>query len=157
MGQHMRHSMDHIEPAITAALDASILDIHYDLRQRGRADEYDWDAAWRRLELVSDKIALLTGWAEQGVPVSHPLRVHFMLAGNSELEYPMKTTVARELGFAAHHAIHHMAMIKIIATSPRVGQLDEDQLPADFGRAPSTVNFDHRVDAGTTIPRTNHS
>jgi hypothetical protein len=46
------------------------------------------------------------------------------------------------LGFAAHHAIHHMAMVKIIAIQT-LG-VKEIDLPADFGMAPSTVNYFHQ-------------
>jgi predicted Fe-Mo cluster-binding NifX family protein len=44
------------------------------------------------------------------------------------------------MGFAAHHAIHHMAMVKIIATQT-VG-LSKEELSPDFGRAPSTIVYD---------------
>ena len=66
-----------------------------------------------------------------------------MLSGDSPDEYALTSTVSRELGFAAHHAIHHMAMVRIMATCEHVGQLTDQDLPPDFGRAPSTVNFDH--------------
>ena len=40
----------------------------------------------------------------------------------------------------AHHAIHHMLMVKIIATR-HVG-IGEDELLVGFGRAPSTIWYD---------------
>jgi hypothetical protein len=48
--------------------------------------------------------------------------------------------VERELGFAVHHAIHHLAMVKIIAQNTL--QLSTKDLPIDFGKAPSTVVFE---------------
>lgn len=45
------------------------------------------------------------------------------------------STLARELAFATHHAIHHHAIIKMIATSI------DYKLPSEFGVAPSTQNF----------------
>ena len=80
--------------------------------------------------------------------LQRPVHACFMLSSSSlssEQDHAaaLPSTVARELGFAAHHAIHHMAMIKIIATHGQVGKLDPvKDLPADFGRAPSTVQYD---------------
>jgi hypothetical protein len=52
------------------------------------------------------------------------------------------TQVERELGFAAHHAIHHLAMVKIIAETTL--KLTPDELPIDFGKAPSTIVFERQ-------------
>ena len=73
----------------------------------------------------------------------HPVQACFMLSGDSEKEYALASTIGRELGFAAHHAIHHMALVKLIATET-IG-LNETDLPDGFGRAPSTINFDRRA------------
>lgn len=143
IGQHVRHSMDHMEPAVRAALDAGHTEIHYDLRERGGAVENDMDAAYDRLQKIATLIEdLSSGTANDDH--TRPIGAMFMLSGDSSDEFKLNSTVARELGFAAHHAIHHLAMVKIIATSG-VGKLKESDLPSDFGRAPSTVNFDHVV------------
>lgn len=39
-------------------------------------------------------------------------------------------------------------MIRVIATTDRVGLSEDDDLPYEFGRAPSTVNFDHGRQGG---------
>ena len=67
----------------------------------------------------------------------------FMLSGDSAEEFAIPSLLGRELAFAAHHAIHHLALIKIIALG-EVGGLQDTDLPLDFGRAPSTVNHDER-------------
>ena len=72
--------------------------------------------------------------------ISDPIYAFFMLFGNSE-EYKLASTMERELGFAAHHAIHHMAMVKIIAQQTL--QLPLELLPVDFGKAPSTIVYDN--------------
>jgi hypothetical protein len=73
--------------------------------------------------------------------VHRPIQACFFLSGDSDNAFELPSTVGRELGFAAHHAIHHLAMVKLIATGPAIG-LNKDDLPLDFGRAPSTVVFD---------------
>jgi hypothetical protein len=62
-----------------------------------------------------------------------PVRVRVMLSGAGD-EAELSSTLARELFFAAHHAIHHHAMIRAIA--------NEFGCPcaAEFGVAPSTIN-----------------
>jgi hypothetical protein len=71
--------------------------------------------------------------------VSRPIQAYFMLSGDPH-EFQLPTTIEREMGFAAHHAIHHMAMVKIIATQT-VG-LSKEELSPDFGRAPITIVYD---------------
>ena len=62
----------------------------------------------------------------------------FMLSGDDESEYSLPSTIAREIGFAAHHAIHHMAMVRIIAEINFV----DLPLPQGLWKAPSTLNFE---------------
>eukprot|EP00934_Nitzschia_sp_Nitz4_P001243 Nitzschia sp. Nitz4//scaffold168_size48592//40660//41271//NITZ4_007056-RA/size48592-processed-gene-0.41-mRNA-1//-1//CDS//3329538339//1243//frame0 len=144
MGQHIRHSMDHIDRALIAATDIDDMErhdstIHYDLRERGGTDEYDLQAAMARVESALDRLQTLEGQARVSTATT-PVEALFMLSGDP-LEFSLSSTVNRELGFTAHHAIHHMAMVKIIATESL--KLPKDTLPADFGRAPSTIVFDN--------------
>jgi hypothetical protein len=62
-----------------------------------------------------------------------------MLSGDP-MEFQLPSTVERELGFAAHHAIHHLAIVKVITQETL--QLPQELLPKDFGKAPSTINFE---------------
>jgi hypothetical protein len=149
MGQHIRHSMDHVERAITCAQQQQPQrqqksTIHYDLRERDTVDEHDWVAADARIHRVGALLEDLSKTHSIIVP-NQPVDAFFMLSGDSSTEYCLPSTIARELGFAAHHAIHHMAMVKIIATNPAVGGLKDADLPADFGRAPSTVSYQNSV------------
>jgi hypothetical protein len=143
IGQHVRHSMDHLERAAHAATNAEEREIHYDVRIRGGTDEHDMDAAATRILRIEAQLTACASTPTYISVMSHPIQACFMLSDDSELEYKLPSTVARELGFAAHHAIHHLAMVRIIATNT-VG-LSDLELPQDFGRAPSTVNYDHQI------------
>jgi hypothetical protein len=145
MGQHVRHSMDHIELAVTMSVKCiaestktNNNEIHYDLRERGGMDESDMDEAEARILRVQK---LLQEQAmKEGNDSPLPVSAFFMLSGDGD-EFELPTTIHRELGFAAHHAIHHMALVKIIAQETL--HLSPDMLPLDFGKAPSTINFDN--------------
>lgn len=140
MGQHIRHSMDHIERAIYATSHPDDTKIRYDVRERGCADEHDMAAAEDRIRRVSKMLEEVTV-SQSYIPViDHRVDALFMLSGDDETEMPLPSTAARELGFACHHGIHHMAMVKIIAI--QTAKLPESDLPASFGKAPSTLNFE---------------
>jgi hypothetical protein len=139
IGQHIRHSMDHLELAAqVAAGDSDTNELHYDLRTRGGQNENDLDEAQRRVEKV---VQVLKDISEGSSPKNdnREVQAYFMLSGDPT-EFNLPTTVEREMGFAAHHAIHHMALVKIIAQQT-LG-IPSDTLSPDFGRAPSTIVHD---------------
>jgi len=142
IGQHVRHSMDHIERVAVAAQNPDQSRIHYDLRERGGADENDITKAQARIQDVLQIFAKLPQQQEhQQQEENHrPIGACFMHSGDASTEFTLPSTISRELGFSAHHAIHHMAMVKIIATTS--GGLTADDMADDFGMAPSTVNFE---------------
>ena len=152
MGQHVRHSMDHIEHAANMAVNSmnplydKPKEIHYDLRERGGSDEHDMDAAEERILRVAQLLRDQEAQQEVDSAVTpHPdgVDVFFMLSGDPT-EFRLPSTIERELGFAVHHAIHHMAMVNIVALQTL--QLPPDLLPSDFGKAPSTIVHDNQVD-----------
>jgi hypothetical protein len=148
MGQHVRHSMDHIELAANMAVqctqgDPMVREIHYDLRERGGTDESDMDAAEDRIKRVEQLFQDQANRQDDGL--GQPVDAFFMLSGDP-MEFKLASTVHRELGFAVHHAIHHMAMVKIIAVHTL--QLQPDLLPLDFGKAPSTIVHDNQTTRG---------
>uniref|UniRef100_A0A7S4NEP6 Uncharacterized protein n=1 Tax=Odontella aurita TaxID=265563 RepID=A0A7S4NEP6_9STRA len=153
IGQHFRHSMDHIEIAALVAAESSPpcpkealkpIELHYDLRVRGGTLEKDMELSINRITSVIDVLHSLSNSCIEGtneVSVAMvPVHAHFFLSSDQAFEEPLPSTVARELGFAAHHAIHHMAMVKII--SLQSCGLHESDLPDHFGRAPSTIKYD---------------
>jgi hypothetical protein len=76
--------------------------------------------------------------------LNQPVKASFLLSADDSNEMELQSTIGRELGFAAHHAIHHMAMVKIICTET-IGLAADKDLPSDFGKAPSTIQFDSKT------------
>ena len=163
IGQHIRHSMDHLDIATNIAAasggddslgdDATITtneELHYDLRQRGGTDEHDIYEARKRIEQTMGKlntIVLADNTNDSSSSQSSGkhrkctgVNAYFMLSGDASQEFKLPTTIEREMGFVAHHAIHHMAMVKII-TLTTLG-IPPDLLPTNFGKAPSTIVFE---------------
>eukprot|EP00985_Skeletonema_marinoi_P020182 scaffold11863_cov165-Skeletonema_marinoi.AAC.5 len=132
IGQHYRHSMDHVELAAlvaSSAQDASMHrqqlgDLHYDLRVRGGTLEKDLVESRKRLSDVSDVFKSLNATIDDGnteITTATPVTVYFNLAADDASEIGLPSTVEREL----------------------VG-LNEAELPEGFGRAPSTILFDKK-------------
>lgn len=154
VGQHIRHSMDHIDQAMEAAAasEDTTVEVHYDLRRRGGSDEQDWEAALTRIQTAQEQLLQLTPRSSSNTTsTSTPqVQAYFQLTGDSgsEQEYPLPSTVERELGFAMHHAIHHLAMVKIVARE--TWMLPDEAFPPNFGKAPSTVLFETHPTSPTT-------
>ena len=174
IGQHTRHSLDHIELATSVAISTckkknllgnsqlnlkKNVTIHYDERIRGAIHERDIFEAQHRILMVDNALeSCLLDEEEQNHGnkdksfdvdkyyddiIGTPIQASFLLSSSKDSrDMALSSTIGRELGFAAHHAIHHMAMIKIIAIET-IG-LDPSELPPDFGKAPSTVKFENR-------------
>lgn len=140
IGQHFRHAMDHIEKAVSATSRPDAQKIRYDIRERGGLDETDMEAAEERIQRVSKMLEEVSSRQSYIPVIDHRIQACFMLSGDDDTEIPIPSNAARELGFAAHHAIHHMAMVRIIAL--QTAKLPESDLPHSFGRAPSTLNFE---------------
>ena len=158
VGQHVRHSLDHFSRCIFAEPDVTIM---YDERSRGTDVETDPQAALQVVKHCMEAISDL----HEDVDVT----VEFMTNGDGNSER-FRSCLSRELAFAAHHAIHHNAMIKVITKIPSNGKSlfqnvcmyvlktktvtfatvcnSENKtdfnlmLPDDFGTAPSTIAFE---------------
>lgn len=126
IGKHVRHSVDHFA-AIFAGLDADA-PIDYDHRHREVPMETQRAAALGAIQRLSGRLGEF-GADQLGAPV----RVRVMLSGAGD-EAELSSTLARELFFAAHHAIHHHAMIKAIAAEFACA------CGPEFGVAPSTIH-----------------
>lgn len=130
IGQHVRHALDHFAAAIETDGDA----IDYDHRDRGTPIEHNVTAAIERCEeLRSKSLAIEPSCEEETVTI----RVMLSASGDTA---DLRTTRARELAFAMHHAIHHNAMIAVIARELGIN------VPDGFGKAPSTIEFEARDD-----------
>lgn len=127
IGQHVRHTIDHFRaPLRTRDGDA----IDYDRRDRGTSIETQRDAAIGEVRALLDELAR-TG----GEDASRNVRIRVMLTSSGETT-DLDSTLARELAFASHHAIHHHAMIAAIASERGI------DLPDGFGKAPSTLEHE---------------
>ncbi len=127
IGQHVRHSLDHFRAAL-GGLDGACVD--YDHRDRETSIERDAVAAMAEIDRLRGCLTgLVEGDASRGVTI----RV-MLTSGGATAELP--STMARELAFAAHHAIHHHAMIGAIARVFGV------EVPGEFGKAPSTIEHE---------------
>ena len=168
IGQHVRHSMDHIERVASVLQQqqvsnslSAIPSIHYDVRERGGLDEANMEEAHARIQRVLEMLDDSSHNHDDGETSvseynnnnhaitnndnhsSAPVHACFVLSGDAADESALPSTVDRELGFCAHHAIHHLAMVKIIvANNTTIANDDPLDLPPDFGRAPSTIQYD---------------
>jgi uncharacterized damage-inducible protein DinB len=130
IGKHVRHCLDHFAAIVAAMQDGGVID--YDHRLRDVPMETDRAEARRA---ISGLVASLR--AIDASATSTPVTVRVMLSADGA-EASLSSTLARELAFASHHAVHHHAMMKVIA--------DELGLPCPegFGKAPSTLNHEQK-------------
>jgi hypothetical protein len=128
IGKHVRHAVDHFAAALAGL--GSDQPIDYDHRARNVPMETERASALAAIRALQAQIAALDeGRMGSGV------QIRIMLAADGS-EAVLPSTLARELAFATHHAIHHHTMMKTIAAE--FGLEVGDQ----FGKAPSTLNFE---------------
>ncbi|KAL0589701.1 hypothetical protein ABG067_002250 [Albugo candida] len=129
IGQHVRHSLDHLRKPLENSNDV----VRYDFRDRNTDVENRVEAAKKALNEICERVETL-----DTDRLMRNMRVSFMLsADGTECEIP--STLGREMAFAVHHCIHHNATIKQILLRNFPSCID--QLSSDFGTAPSTANF----------------
>lgn len=138
IGKHVRHTLDHFRAALAVTLDGSPID--YDRRERNVAMETDRAAA---IEAIREIRADLAALARSSL--ASPVKVRVMLLADGT-EAVLDSTMARELAFAAHHAVHHHAMIRAIGAE--VGVRAEEF----FGEAAATAHARCAAPAARTVP-----
>ena len=125
VGGHYRHCLDHFRSLLNAAAAG---DLNYDRRERGTLIENDRFAALNATrELRAGYESLDAGWLTRPLVVTCKTSY---ATGGSQVS---PSTVGREIMYAVAHAVHHYALIGIMAGLMGV------PLPADFGVAPSTI------------------
>lgn len=125
IGGHYRHCLDHFT-SLLLALDAGEVD--YDHRKRDPRIETQPEFA---LALTSKMRRTLEQLAPDTLCVEVKARCEVSYThGHSPVT---RSTLARELVYCIAHAIHHYALISVMARLMRV------ELPQNFGVAPSTV------------------
>ena len=125
IGGHYRHCLDHFA-SLLLALDADEVD--YDHRKRDP-----------RIETQPAFALVLTAEMRRTLEQLTPETLCAEVKARCEVSYAhggspvTRSTLARELVYCIAHAIHHYALISVMA------HLMEVKLPEHFGVAPSTV------------------
>ena len=120
--------------------------LNYDQRERGNPVETCREHALLEIITLDEKLESLS---ENAAIVDRDVTVSFSMSSSSEDGdgfTPFSSSLSRELAFASHHAMHHLAMMKVIATLPLekggVVGLGKVDFPSAFGKAPATVLFE---------------
>lgn len=126
IGQHTRHVIEFYQ-CLLKQLPSGV--INYDKRIREKRIETD---AGFTAELVGEIVEQL-----HSLQPERDLILETRLTSEEDTYSLVPTSVERELIYNIEHTIHHMAII-------RIGLLHFDpnmDMPADFGFAPSTINY----------------
>jgi hypothetical protein len=123
IGEHVRHSLDHISALISIGRSDTL---SYDHRQRGTAVEADPSAALQQILRLK---AGVERWSTRSL--DELIRVTSMVSADGETVSGW-STLARELAFVVSHTIHHQAIIGILLT------FHGSSAPERFGHSPST-------------------
>jgi len=122
IGQHVRHTLEFY----LCLFDADEA-VNYDLRKRDVLIESSAAHAVSVLDAIMLRI--------DGFNADRPIRLVTVVSADSRLELEMGSTFEREFFYVLEHAIHHMALIRLLAKD-----MDEAfPLPDNFGVAYSTV------------------
>lgn len=128
IGQHTRHALDHYHAALRGST-GGVID--YDHRERGTAIETERGAALSAIDAIRDALARVDRpRAEEQV------HVIVMVDSDSGRTVELGSTLGREIAFAAHHAVHHHAMMSAIAREFGL------PVPDGFEKAPSTLHHE---------------
>jgi hypothetical protein len=125
IGGHYRHCLDHFAMLLAAAVAG---DLNYDHRERGTLVENDRFAALnatRELRVGFEKL-------NPNFLARH-LNVTCQTSYSTGGSQVSSSTLGREVMYAVAHAVHHFALIGVMA------EIMEVKLPAGFGVAPSTL------------------
>lgn len=125
VGGHYRHCLDHFRSLLDAAMDG---DLNYDHRERGTLVERDRFAALNATRELRDGYEQL----DSGF-LLRPLMVTCKTSYGTSESQVSPSTVGREIMYSVAHAVHHYALIGVMAGLLGI------EIPAEFGVAPSTL------------------
>lgn len=126
IGEHTRHTLDLFHALITQ----EDLTVDYNTRRRGHAVENERTIALSEIQYVIN-------WLKQVDPtlLSTAITIETEVSMNNQVFHSIPSNIEREITFAALHANHHYAMIKVIATFLEI------QTCHAFGYAPTTASY----------------
>ncbi|MBT5926808.1 MAG: hypothetical protein HOH33_09330 [Verrucomicrobia bacterium] len=139
MGGHYRHCLEHFQILLNGMHSGVV---NYDARDRNEKIEEDilfakqvtMDLIDRLYEVQDDQLDITLSVLSQ---------THYEIADHQKAE----STLKRELMYGVAHAIHHYALIAVMAGYLKV------ELPEDFGVAPSTLHYRSRLTIDTMAPK----
>jgi uncharacterized damage-inducible protein DinB len=135
IGGHYRHCLDHFSSLLNAVSEG---DLNYDVRERGTAVEHDRFAALNATRRLLDGFrALNVASLERSLNVT--CKTSYLQAGTQS----SGSTVGREIMYCVAHAVHHYALIGVMAGLMGLS------MPAGFGVAPSTLKHQSTAAAWT--------
>ncbi|WP_111978023.1 hypothetical protein [Algibacillus agarilyticus] len=136
IGAHVRHILDHFI-VIKHCIEQDSAIVNYENRQRGSQVETD-------KQLAIQSINKLITWLGQldHTQLDKLISVESQISITETCIVSVPSSINRELMFAASHAVHHYALMKNILSTqiPTHTQASSDHI-ANFGVAPSTVQF----------------
>ena len=125
IGGHYRHCLDHFNTLLEATAAG---DLNYDHRERGTLVEKD------RFAALNATCELREAYEKLNPDfLARHLNVTCKTSFSTSDSQVSPSTVGREVMYAVAHAVHHYALIGVMA-----GIMDV-KLPAGFGVAPSTL------------------
>lgn len=127
IGAHYRHHLEHVQ----LLLDGVCGEVDYDQRRRDPALERDIQAALTRTEELVAKLRTLSEQdLDRQITIVHQSSVE------SSSRPSCSSTLGRELLFVLSHAVHHYALMGVIAQAQGQRPCDES-----FGVMPSTLRY----------------
>ena len=138
IGGHYRHCLDHFQNLLNAA---GAGDLDYDQRERGTRVETDrWAALAATRGLIVGYQGLNPAWLARSLAVT--CKTNYATSGSQT----SPSTVGRELMYSVAHAVHHYALIGVMAGIMGI------PLPTGFGIAPSTLKHQATALATSNSP-----
>ena len=106
IGQHIRHSMDHIERAVLTVDDPKLIPrIYYDIRERGCLYETDINESRKLVIDVTNVFKVLYRDVDCIYDDKDEDEVIAYFKSLDMSTVGLHSAIGRELGFSAHHAI----------------------------------------------------
>ena len=107
--------------------------VNYDERSRHNDIEVNLQTGLASIEALDEALSAL----DSATALQAPITVAFM-GDTTGSTYAMESTMERELSFCAHHAVHHLSMMKLMMQE--LGYTVDD----DVGKANSTVENEQK-------------
>lgn len=134
IGGHYRHCLDHFI-CLLEGMNSGVLD--YDKRRRDGQMERRREEALAATEEIRETLTILdVSILERRIIVQ--CKIHY----GADRSQRVKSTAARELMYVVAHAVHHFALIAVMA------KVMNFPIPRNFGVAPSTLQHHFQASVG---------